>query len=166
MPKYKTHLIGGFVTFILIAFIFIYILKQKDIIEITFSRGIIFLLFCLFGSLFPDIDTKSKVQKYIYYPLFIVIIIAILIKNWLLLSLVSILAFIPILANHRKLTHKVWFLIFIPLLPFIFIAKLNKIHQKELFLFYIFFVAGAFSHIFLDFGPSRFLGIKRKKIKK
>ncbi len=166
MPNYKTHLTGGFITFILIVFVFTYILKQQNIIHLSLANATIFMLFCLFGSLFPDIDTKSKIQKYVYYPLFAAIIITILTKNWVFLSILSVLAFIPILVNHRQLTHKTWFVIFVPLLPVILSSSLSKTNSKELFIAYLFFVAGALSHLILDFGFFRVFKITRKRFKK
>ena len=115
---------------------------------------------CFFAFLvhfFPILIQKAKFKN---------ISITILLKNWIFLSILSILAFVPILANHRQLTHRAWFIVFVPLLPIILTSNLNKAHSKELFIAYLFFVAGALSHLILDFGFFRVFKITRKRFKK
>jgi len=150
MPKYKTHLCGGFITFCVILFVLIQ-LKISSNLLVSF----IYLASCLLGSLFPDIDTKSRIQKIVYYPLFVIIIYAIFVQKWALASLISVLAFIPVLANHRRLTHKRWFVITIPLSIPILIYHFNQQFLIESFISYLFFVFGAISHLLLDFGIKR-----------
>jgi len=162
MPKYKTHLAGGFIIFILVVFAMQFFIS-KQIIRISTPTAILYLFFTLLGSLFPDIDTKSRIQKFLYYPLFLVIIIAILFKNWLLLSVLAVIALIPILSNHRNLTHRIWFVILVPLFAALLvihsfsegslILNLNKQFTSLTLNCYLFFVAGAISHLLLDFGP-------------
>lgn len=155
MPKYKSHLAGGILTFILVVFL-MQVFLTKRVAGIPIQRAVLYLLFCLLGSLFPDIDTKSKAQKIIYFPLFFLVIISIILKNWMLLSTLSLITLIPILVNHRSLTHKIWFVVAIPLIPLLLTLHFNKNNDPIVFNFYFFFVAGAISHIFLDFGPKRF----------
>jgi hypothetical protein len=152
MPKYKAHLFGGFIIFIII----VAIITKISQIKLTIPLSFIFLASCLVGSLFPDIDTKSRIQKWIYLPTFLVIIATIITKNWFLLSLLAVIAFIPILANHRHLTHKLWFVTLVPLTIPLLTLNYNKSLFGTVLTCYLFFVAGALSHIFLDFGPKRF----------
>ena len=152
MPKYKTHLVGGLITFILVIFALQFFIS-KQIIGISTPNALLYLFFCLLGSLFPDIDTKSRIQKFLYYPLFLVIIVAILLKNWLLLSVLTIIALIPILSNHRQLTHRIWFVVLIPLSIALLILNLNKQFTTLIMNCYFFFVGGAISHLLFDFGP-------------
>ncbi len=151
MPKYKTHLVGGIITFLLTMIIANYFNYFK---RLSWEQIFTYFTLCILGSLFPDIDTKSKIQKWIYYPLFFVIIVAIFTKNWILLSFVSVIAFIPIIANHRGITHKLWFVVLVPLAP-LSIFHFNKTFLTYAFSCYLFFVIGAISHLLLDFGPKR-----------
>ena len=157
MPKYKAHLFGGFITFIIIAsalsFLKISPLFNQSNQKPNVTLFLLYFSACLIGSLFPDIDTKSKIQKWTYLPLFVIIIITILKKNWLLTSFLSVIGFIPILANHRRLTHRVWFIIFIPLSIPIVMFHFNETVLIDSIFTYIFFVSGALSHLLLDFGP-------------
>jgi membrane-bound metal-dependent hydrolase YbcI (DUF457 family) len=150
MPKYKVHLCGGAITFFLVLFVLTYLNISNNLFV-----SCIYLISCLIGSLFPDIDTKSKIQKYMYYPLFTVIIISMLTKKWILASFISVIALIPILANHRRLTHRLWFVIVIPLSVPILIYHINQKILIETFISYLFFVVGAISHLLLDFGIKR-----------
>ena len=155
MPKYKSHLAGGFLTFTIIILVLQFFVSKK-VLGISTPTAFLYLFFCLFGSLFPDIDTKSRIQKLTYLPLFFVIIASILLKNWILVSFLSIVALIPILANHRHLTHKIWFVTITPIIPLFLITHFNKNNSSVYLYCYVFFVAGALSHLFLDFGPKRF----------
>ncbi|MCK4651060.1 metal-dependent hydrolase [Candidatus Babeliales bacterium] len=161
MPKYKTHLFGGFITFFFVIFIWLniqnyFIHYQHDKLKIKWELLLLYFISCLLGSLFPDIDTKSRIQKLLYYPIFIIIVVSILLKNWILVSFLSILALIPILSNHRRLTHKLWFVILIPLSIPILTFHFNKKLLIPSIISSLFFMTGAISHLILDFGPKRF----------
>jgi len=67
MPGYKGHLVGGTVAYGLLFFGLVgVVVKQPSML----TAGE-WLLFALAGSLFPDIDIKSKGQKYFYYVIFL-----------------------------------------------------------------------------------------------
>ncbi|MCF7800232.1 metal-dependent hydrolase [Candidatus Babeliales bacterium] len=146
MPKYKAHLLTG-----LFLFIFFVILVIKFSI-FNFNKNLlpVFLGFCLLGSLFPDIDTKSKIQKIIYSLLFLIILLLIFLQNWFALAILVIISFIPILVNHRALTHKKWFILLVPLVFTFFVLSFNMSIKHEALTSYLFFEIGALSHIYLD----------------
>ncbi|MFH1461744.1 MAG: metal-dependent hydrolase [bacterium] len=153
MPKYKTHLAGGLITFFIIFLILQYL-------KIPLNYILLYITSCLTGSLFPDVDTKSKIQKILYFCLFFAVILTVFTQNWHFTALLSLIAFIPLIVNHRKLTHRIWFIIFIPLFIPILIYYYNEKLIEPAFFSYIFFVSGSISHIWLDFG---FKGILRRK---
>ena len=64
MPNYKGHIAGGVITYLVV----LYCIKYTNPSVHTVLQG---LVFCLFGSLFPDVDVKSKGQKIFYYLLLI-----------------------------------------------------------------------------------------------
>jgi len=60
MPNYKGHLAGGVVTYCVVLCALVGTAP-------SFMTAGEWLLFTLAGALFPDIDIKSKGQKYFYY---------------------------------------------------------------------------------------------------
>ena len=148
MPKYKTHLAGGLVTFFVLFLILQYLKVPKNY---TF----LYLGSCLLGSLFPDIDTKSKIQKILYFCLFFTIILAIFMHQWHIAAMIGLFALIPMMVNHRQLTHRIWFIIFVPFFIPIAVFHYNQNMLYPAFFSYLFFVGGAMSHIWLDFGFRR-----------
>ena len=135
MPKYKTHLVGGFATFIVLT----QVLSRTENMGSSLQQSFWNLSFCLIGSLFPDIDTKSKIQKLMYYFMLAIILLAISTQQWKILSIASLLALVPLLVNHRNLTHKLWFVILAPLsIPILFFYYYDffttfNIHKLSLF---------------------------------
>src|SRR5438309_2217826 len=67
MPGYKGHLVGGTVAFGLLFFALVGVVVRQPSMLIAGE----WLLFALAGSLFPDIDIKSKGQKYFYFDYFV-----------------------------------------------------------------------------------------------
>ncbi len=154
MPNYKGHLTGGLVAFLII----FYILSKLSIKLVLYNGEIaLLLLLCLAGAIFPDIDTKSKGQKVFYFFLLLITVWAITYKNWLVLSVISLAGLIPILSNHRNLTHRTSFIILVPLIIPFLTSYYNSILTKHTLLGYCFFVTGGLSHLILDFGFVKFL---------
>lgn len=162
MPKYKTHLAAGFITFFVVHKIIFYL--YPSIYNKYQSNLFLFLFSCLFGSLFPDIDTKSKIQRFFYIFIFSIILILIISKEWAALSIITPLIFLPLLVNHRSFFHKIWFLTFIAISILITSQLYFNYNMQNTALLFTFFVAGCLSHIMLDYGIFRFF--KQKIIKK
>ena len=132
MPNYKTHLVGGFAAFSILYFC--------GFSTIVWAPN---LACALIGSLFPDLDTKSKIQILFYRLLAIIILLLFYLKSWLnLLFLIPILIF-PLIIHHRGITHKFWFIFIISCLIFNYANFLGEYAA-------IYFFVGALSHIILD----------------
>lgn len=159
MPKYKTHLFAGFIVYIVIFLIFNNLLNLN--IKTFNNYKYLYLGSCLFGSLFPDIDTKSMIQKILYFLLFISLLIAIFMQKWQISAILGVISLIPIISNHRGITHRIWFVIFIPLVIPISIYYYNKNLLEPFFIAYLFFMSGAISHILLDKSISKLFGKAR-----
>jgi hypothetical protein len=144
--NYKGHIVGGIVTFAVL----IYFLKFFQY-PLDMLHNIQWFLFCILGALFPDVDTKSKIQIWLY-RLFFVIYLLLLILNPQpnLLIFISILALIPLIVHHRGMFHKLYFLTGLPLciLGIIYITKPHLFIESSFFA--LFFIAGALSHLLLD----------------
>ena len=68
MPGYRAHLVGGMAAY----GITLYLLRSYCG---SVFVGAEWMLFALAGALFPDIDTKSMGQKFLYQILLIILII-------------------------------------------------------------------------------------------
>lgn len=152
MPNYKTHLFGGFVTYLLLFYILI---NQNP----SILTSVQWLFCCLIGSLFPDIDTKSKIQKLFYTALLITFTILAFNNQTEIMISLSFLGLIPIVVKHRGIFHKAWFLSFISL-SILFVSHLYFPKSlNDIFISLTFFTIGAFSHLYLDLGIKRMFRI-------
>jgi len=152
MPNYKKHLIGG-----LGAYAVLLIILQRTIEPISLFSAGEWLVCSLAGSLFPDIDIKSRGQKYFYRVILLVMIFLIIQRHFSLLATCSIMAVTPMLVRHRGIFHRLWFIILFPLTIW-YIVSLSVPTISRILLFdLLFFIAGAISHLWLDFGFWRML---------
>lgn len=153
MPNFKGHLTGGIATYL-----FILMLASQLTLRIytNYSEMFLWLGLCLLGALFPDIDIRSKGQKIFYAILLLVLVWSIAYQQWSVLSVASIVSVIPLISRHRGISHNLWFILIIPMIiPITISYKGFQLTKASLFA-YIFFVAGAISHLVLDFGLVRF----------
>jgi len=163
MAGYIGHLAGGTVTFLAI-----YSITTKLGAATPYTPKVFCIAFlcCLLGSLFPDIDIKSVGQRIFYTVLTILIVMAILTQQWPLLALLSLLSAFPLLVNHRGIIHTVSFIMLAPLLVASIVrygnlslgrydALLSALFGNSLWLIYGYFVAGAVSHLLLDYGVKK-----------
>jgi membrane-bound metal-dependent hydrolase YbcI (DUF457 family) len=160
MPNYKGHLVGGFAAYALFLFFFIGIAKPS-----LFVAGE-WLIFTLAGALFPDIDIKSKGQKYFYFSVFLFFIVLASYQHFEMVTCCSFIAMVPMLVRHRGVFHSPLFVIITPLIIWMIVSSINPAKTDHFFLDSFFFIIGALSHIWLDLGTSqmmRRLFIKNKK---
>ena len=66
--------------------------------------GTLFVYF----SLFPDVDTDSKVQNATYLTLFVVVLILIALNNYFIAAIIGLIALVPAMTTHRHMIHK-WY---------------------------------------------------------
>lgn len=156
MPNYKGHLVGGFFAYCLV---FIFILRCTP----SLATACEWLLFTLAGALFPDVDIKSKGQKYFYYVVFGIFMFLAFTKRFIHLSLLSFIAITPMLVKHRGIFHDVWFVIVMPLCIWLVMRVIFPWLCWPLLYNTLFFIAGALSHIILDRGIRDLFFAKRFK---
>lgn len=153
MPGYKGHLAGGlFAYFVLMSVSLLYFRP-------TLFTAIEWSFFALAGSLFPDVDTKSKGQKYFYRLIAVLLIFLAVRAQWRELATVSLIATLPLLVSHRGLFHRLWFIILFPAAIAFGISLYFPNCEHMIKYDYLFFVAGAISHLWLDLGLKRMLRI-------
>ncbi len=151
MSSYKGHLAGGCVAFAC-GLVLITDYAQPDML-----LAAEWFLATLAGSLFPDIDIKSKGQKYFYW-FFLGLIFLFVHKNRIdLLIALSVIAMLPLLVKHRGLFHRLWFVIAFPLGLWWLISLQFPLIKAALFFDTLFFILGAISHLWLDLGLKRML---------
>ncbi|GMU19844.1 MAG: metal-dependent hydrolase [Candidatus Babeliales bacterium] len=151
MSNYKGHLAGG---------IFVYLLSIYFVVNsqiISFATALEWLLFCLLGSLFPDVDIKSKGQKIFYWIVLILGAILLFNKRGHALLILGVLAIFPLLVRHRGTTHRLWFVIVVPALVAWLACQYWPGCTSIIFYDTLFFIIGAISHLWLDFGLRRLL---------
>ena len=146
MAGYKGHLAGGAVAF---AFALVFVTNR---FSPTLATTAEWLFFSLAGSLFPDIDIKSKGQKYFYWFILLLLLSLSFRKRYDLFMGVSIISVFPMLVNHRGIFHRPWFVIGAPLLLWYLISLQFPGMRTIILLDTLFFIAGAVSHLWLDMG--------------
>jgi len=145
VPGYKGHLVGGVVVYTAMR----YLLSG---FSPSICTSFEWLAVCLVGSLFPDVDIKSKGQKIFYRILFGLSLFLLYNGNMLFLAWLGIAGLIPLVVGHRGVFHRMWFLSLL-LLFSLFIVKLYAPGFVSIFFFdALFFFVGIISHIWLDMG--------------
>src|SRR5262245_16608113 len=111
MPGYRTHISVAIMVYIILAVI-------TWSIVISWPTRLLGLVALCIGALFPDIDTKSKGQQYLYhaYALCLGLILALYVMHrtqlWVdLIICLAIITIAPLLARHRGITHNPRFIL-------------------------------------------------------
>ena len=152
MPNYKQHLLGGCAAYGLA------MLAASSTCTLSCVTASEWLACTLAGSLFPDIDIKSKGQK-LFYSLFLVTTFVLVITNELqTAALLSILGCVPLLVRHRGIFHDLWFIIALSSISTALLSRyIVSSCPVNVWLHTLFFNAGAFSHLVLDKGLKKTL---------
>jgi hypothetical protein len=143
MPSYRVHLVGGFLTYVGI----LHCMQSAEPTIATILQG---LVFCLLGSLFPDIDVKSKGQKVFYILFFCLLAYLMYQEKYCMFMVVSFLGIIPILVRHRGIFHHVWFLMAITFGLSLIVKSFCGFYEQVMLSNCWFFFAGTVSHVLLD----------------
>ena len=158
MPGYKGHLVGGAAVYVLSLCCIIGVVKPSLLMASEW------LIFTLAGALFPDVDIKSKGQKYFYFVVLFFFIAFAAQQKFEMLACCSFIVMVPMLVRHRGIFHNPLFVIAVPLCVWGIISSLKPALSQRFFVDVLFFIVGALSHIWLDLGTSQM--IKRLFIRK
>lgn len=145
MPGYRTHLLAGCGSFLLLASV-LEVELQTDTPLLPLWYGGLSLL----GSIFPDIDVASKMQR-LFFKCSLLAAPLLLLTNrhsWFLG--LSFLVLFVVLLRHRTLTHQVGFAVGMPLLLAAFLVYSYQIPSYFSLNSAFFFIGGCLSHIMLD----------------
>lgn len=147
MPNYKTHLAAGAVSFLLLMHTVAAYLPTFTLPVELLPLG---LLLSLVGSIFPDIDVPSKMQKWFFMVCIIGILGAIFTKNHALLASLGISILFVAFLTHRTITHKPFFLLLLGLIPLSFTIYYLPSQAIPGAALYLYFTLGCLSHVALD----------------
>jgi len=157
MPMYKEHLLGGFASGMIVLF---FIANYVCCNTIPVLTSLEWLLFALAGSLFPDVDIKSKGQKLFYWVIVTLILLSLFKGNLSLAIYLALFSILPMLVRHRGLFHCTWFIVIFPLVAAALASVYLPNYRYSLFYDASFFIAGALSHLLMDFGPKGFFKMR------
>ncbi len=118
----------------------------------TTARAIEWLLWSLSGSLFPDVDTKSKGHNLFYVAMVPLLLFLIAQSRFQLAAVLAVASLLPLVAQHRGLFHRLWFLFLVAGALFLVLPVYTGIGKAVLQLDLLFFLAGGISHLWLDVG--------------
>lgn len=148
MPGYKGHLAGGLTAYALTIFICSWYSN-------SYAQLAEWLTCTLLGSLFPDVDVKSKGQNIFYVVLFIGALILLAQQRYVTLSYVAVLAVIPLITRHRGLLHRFWFILLAVAGSAYALVQWYPTLESRIYVDAGFFLIGAASHLYLDLGLKR-----------
>jgi len=153
MPSYKYHLLAGVTTYIILVRL---TTLAPQCGYFSLKHYAILLGCCLLGSIFPDIDIQSSMQRIFFKSMVVALPVALFINTTLFIGL-SIACLATLVLPHRSLTHHPLFLIIFPLILATTVAAKHPQHRLFLFTICIYFIIGALSHRLLDVGFARFI---------
>lgn len=145
MPGYKTHLVGGGVSFIAVSLLF-----GSSMLCTTPAEFIMYLSSSLIGSIFPDIDVASKMQRLFFIAATAALSCALLTNRTSCFLIIGGSVLLVTMLRHRTLTHQVSFLIGLPLFCAFGSVYLYQLSFNFVVKSTIFFITGCLSHILLD----------------
>lgn len=153
MPGYRTHLAGGAVTggaaLLLLACIGCF---PQD-----YWLALALIGAACAGSLFPDIDVKSKGQHYFYWVLLALFAYYMLYNKLYHCAGIGLIAILPLLTRHRGILHNVWFLLLLTLVCMLQVQWYCTPYAPVMCSLLFFFLLGMISHLWLDMGLRRML---------
>ncbi len=145
MPGYKTHLCGGLVVFLSAVALLLSITDLPGFFELS-----IYLSCALLGSIFPDIDVASKMQRLFFVGSTGVLSCALLTNRTHLFLVIGGCVLLVTLLRHRTLTHQIGFLVSMPIFFSLGAVYLYNLPFNFVAYACLFFVAGCVSHVVLD----------------
>lgn len=104
------------------------------------------------GSLFPDIDIKSKGRFWYDRALLCAAAGCLLIQQLVGLGIVALLYVIPRVLRHRGATHQPMLIVLATAIVATTLTHYAHLERNFIIISALFFIAGVFSHVLLDFG--------------
>lgn len=143
MARYKAHVLGGFCCYLII-------LLGCGFHGAPLLQRMEWLLWTVVGSLFPDIDVKSKGQQLVYTLLALLLLLLICAQRYMIAAWIGAAAMIPIVTKHRGVWHELWFLGCITAAGSYQLMKIFPAASTRIMADAAFFGLGFISHLVLD----------------
>jgi LexA-binding, inner membrane-associated putative hydrolase len=142
MPNYKGHVCVGIASYAALMYFIKPAVSMLTMIE---------WFFCMIaGSLFPDVDIKSKGQKYFYRGMVFLFLYIAFRGSFCGLLLCGSVSFLPVLVRHRGIFHSITFMLIIALGAGFIAGFCTQTMFMPLWYDIVFFVMGAIVHIVAD----------------
>jgi len=146
MPRYQTHLWCNMIVYALVMSILMY---YRFKLPSTYGE----LLVCSsLGSLFPDIDVKSKGQQISYSILCALLVCLICGRRFIIAAGLGVIGMIPLFVDHRGLFHRLWFIAAFSVFVALVLLQCMPSCGERIIMNSIFFLIGAITHVALDGG--------------
>lgn len=147
MANFAGHFLGGLITAILLSW---YAWSSQTIQNLAVLGALMGAT--IFGSLFPDLDTKSIIQLWLYRVIVLGLIVLYVHKITTLLLVVPVALMIPMVVRHRGMFHQVWFLLLSALAIGTLLYRYTTFSYDSSVLIASSFLIGTCMHLILDFG--------------
>lgn len=145
MPGYKTHLVGGVASFAAMS-----LLLSATMARVSSTTFLFYLSCSLLGSIFPDIDVASKMQRLFFIVATGALSCALLTNRTSCFLIIGGSVLLVTLLRHRTITHQVGFLVGMPLFFALGAVYLYQLPFNFVVNSTIFFITGCLSHVLLD----------------
>lgn len=160
MPGYKAHISFAGFWYCIVLFIVCRLYNPSTLFLLE-------LAFCIMlGALFPDIDIKSKGQKYIYTGFFIGAIPLLFMKQYIIVAFAGWLCCIPMMVKHRGIFHDPLYMSFFILVGWYVLYLYYPVNAIQYIWHFICFIIGMHSHMVLDYGVMSYVKKLTKQKKK
>lgn len=158
MPGYKAHLAVGSAVCGLTYITTINVFQLPTLPQLPLC---IFL--GLVGSIFPDIDIRSKMQKIYYRMATLGVLVTLFLQAWTPFFILGAISCLITTLTHRTMTHHYWFLTVTPLFIVLYVSYwANHLFHPGL-TYALFFIFGALSHVILDRSITKIKMLWKKK---
>lgn len=145
MPNFKGHLFGGLLFYGIAVMLF-------SLAKVSWTTQLYWLSATLAGSLFPDIDIKSKGQHLFLKILLLLLILCLFLKAYIPVVMILVLSLVPLVLPHRGLFHDLGFIAILCGVIDLILIFLVPHAAKTIIVTSLFFMLGVGSHLLLDKG--------------
>lgn len=144
MPSYREHVAAGCCVWVGAYFI------AQPHLALGPTQWAELALCTVVGSLFPDVDTKSKGQQLFYTLMALLIVTLVAQKNTGTALFIALYCLMPLTVKHRGLFHNLWFLSVSIGAAALAVTHYFPLQRTRISLNALFFFLGVVSHLILD----------------
>ena len=145
MANFKGHLFGGLLFYVLASFVF-------SLGSVAWTTHIYWLSATLAGSLFPDIDIKSKGQRLFLKVLLLLLILCLFLQAYIPVVMILFFSLVPLIVPHRGFFHDIGFVAVLCAFVDLILIFVVPAKAKTIIVTSLFFLLGVISHLLLDKG--------------